>query len=136
MTERQIILVKKSWKLYRAIDPVIVGDVFYSKLFNDTPYLRSMFRISKEEQSQKLMDMLTQIVGRLDRLDELTEEICQLAIRHKGYGVKPAHYDQVGTALLWTLQQGLGTDWNEELGGAWNRCYHLLSDAMKKAAYS
>jgi hemoglobin-like flavoprotein len=135
MTEKQIALVKSSWKLYRSIDPVIVGDVFYSKLFADTPYLKSMFNIPKDEQSKKLVDMLSLVVGRLDRLDELTEDIRQLALRHKGYGVKISHYDQVGVALLWTLKQGLGNDWNEEVGEAWRLCYQKLSGAMKEAAY-
>jgi hemoglobin-like flavoprotein len=50
--------------------------------------------------------------------------------------VKAVHYDQVGTALLWTLKQGLGNDWNEEVGEAWQRCYAILSGAMKRAAYA
>lgn len=135
MTVQQITAVKRSWKLYRAIDPVLVGDVFYSKLFVDAPGLKPMFNIPKDEQSKKLVDMLSIIVGRLDRLQELTDDIRQLAIRHRGYGVKPQHYDAVGAALLWTLQQGLGSDWNEETSEAWKACYNLLAGTMKEAAY-
>ena len=134
MTKEQILLVKKTWSIFREIDPVLVGDVFYSKLFFDMPHLENLFHTSKEEQSKKLVEMLTVIIGRLDNLEELTEEIKQLAIRHVQYGVKEHHYKAVGTALLWTLQQGLGRDWNEEVKEAWAACYQILSVTMINAS--
>ena len=134
MRAEQISLVKRTWNIFREIDPVIVGDVFYSKLFFDMSHLKHLFYASKEEQSKKLVDMLTTIVGQLDNLNELTEEIKQLGIRHIQYGVKPHHYKSVGTALLWTLQQGLGRDWNNEVKEAWTACYQVLSETMIQAA--
>lgn len=133
MTERQIAIVKRTWKIFRVIDPVLIGDVFYSKLFNDAPHLRSMFTTARPVQSRKLVDMLSLILGRLDKLEELTEEIRQLAIRHKGYGVKLRHYDLVGDALIWTLKQGLGRDWNDEVEEAWRLCYKTFSGVMREA---
>ena len=130
MTTQQVSLIKNTWKVFQTIDPVLVGNVFYSKLFLTDPKLRRMFNVSKDEQSKKLIEMLNIIVGRLDRLDELTEDIKQLAIRHVSYGVKPKHYDVVGNALYWTLEQGLGKDWNENVKEAWTDCYVLLSQTM------
>ena len=132
MNERETALVKKSWKIIGKINPVLVGDVFYSKLFLDTPELKSMFKTSRDEQSRKLMTMLTMIVAGLDRLDELKENIRQLSIRHQHYGVENWHYDKVGTALLWTLEHALGNDYNEETKQAWIQCYSELSAAMKQ----
>jgi hemoglobin-like flavoprotein len=40
----------------------------------------------------------------------------------------------VGNALLWTLQKGLGDDWNEEVKIAWATCYKMLSDSMLNRA--
>lgn len=134
MTDKQISLVKSSWKIFQTIDPVLVGDVFYSKLFIENPRFRQMFTGSTEEQSRKLIDMLSIIVGRLDRLHELSEEIRQLAIRHAGYGVKPKHYAAVGNALMWTLEHGLGQEWNTDVKAAWTECYSILSETMIQAA--
>ena len=134
MTAEQIALVKKSWKVFRDIDPVLIGDVFYSKLFIDVPHLRHLFKTSRDVQSKKLIDMLSAIVGRLDRLDELTEDIQQLAIRHVSYGAKPEHYRAIGRTLIWTLKQGMGGDWTPEIEDAWTSCYKTLSDTMIKAA--
>lgn len=134
MTQEQVSLVKKTWSIFREIDPVLVGDVFYSKLFFDMPHLEHLFHTSKEEQAKKLVEMLSTIVGRLDNLNDLTEEIKQLAIRHVQYGVKEHHYKSVGTALLWTLQQGLGRDWNNEVSDAWASCFQVLSATMINAS--
>ena len=134
MTKEQILLVKKTWNIFREIDPVLVGDVFYSKLFFDMPHLEHLFHSSKEDQAKKLVEMLNIIVGRIDALDELSEEIKQLAIRHVRYGVKEQHYKAVGTALLWMLQQGLGRDWNGEVKEAWASCFHVLSTTMINAS--
>jgi len=134
MDTEQIALVKKTWKIFREIDPFVFGDVFYSKLFIDEPPVKHLFRIPREEQSKKLIDMLSTVIGRLDRIDEVTEDIRQLALRHVGYGVKAEDYKAVGKALIWTLQQGLGNDWTPEVEEAWVSCYKILSDTMINAA--
>ncbi len=53
MTAEQISLVKQTWKIFRDINPTIIGDVFYSKLFVDVPQVKHMFKNSREEQSGK-----------------------------------------------------------------------------------
>jgi hemoglobin-like flavoprotein len=129
MTAQEITLIKKSWSIFRDIDPALVGDVFYSKLFLENPELRKMFPRQMEAQYRKLLDMLSTIVARLER-DELSEDIAAMAWRHEGYGVKPEHYNMVGKALLWTLQKGLGDEWTREVQSAWINCYSILSGTM------
>ena len=130
LTDRELSAVKKSWAKLRNIDPVVIGDAFYSKLFFERPALRRMFPVEMDAQYKKLVDMLSMIVARLDHLDEITEEIIAMAKRHEGYGVKPEHYGLVGEALMWTLKVGLGREWNEEVGDAWTKCYGVLANAM------
>lgn len=120
--------------MFRSIDPILVGDAFYSKLFTDTPALRKMFPKNMNEQYRKLMDMLSTVVARLDNINELTDDIAAMAQRHIQYGVRPAHYKLVGKALLWTLEQGLGNDWTPEVQAAWIKCYTILSDTMINAS--
>ena len=136
MEQQQVVLVQKTWKLFRDIKPEIIGDVFYSKLFTEFPASRKMFKNDITAQYKKLVDMLSLMVGRLQQLHELTEDIRALAIRHAGYGVKPAHYTIVGDTLLWTLEQGLGADWNEETKQAWDSCYKMIAGIMIDAANS
>lgn len=120
--------------MFQQISPEVVGDAFYSKLFSSQPKLRSMFPKNMDEQYTKLVDMLSAIVTRLERMEEVTVEIKAMGRRHAGYGVRPAHYKLVGNALLWTLEKGLGNDWNEQVRSAWTDCYNLLADTMIQAA--
>jgi nitric oxide dioxygenase len=134
MTEKQISLIKKSWKTFRSMDPAIVGDAFYSKLFHEHPEFRKMFPRNMEDQYRKLTEMLSVLVIRLDQMDQLSSEIAAMGMRHKGYGVKSSHYKVVGEALLWTLRQGLGKEWTPETEEAWITCYQTISDIMIQAA--
>lgn len=131
LTEQQILLIKRSWRGLRNIDPVIIGNVFYGKLFIDVPEVKHMFGKSQEEQAKKLIDMLSLCVARLDNIESLADEIKQLGQRHVGYGVKDKHYEYVGAALIWTLKQAFKAEWNEELENAWVDCYSLIADAMR-----
>jgi len=135
LTLEQIQLVKNSWGPFRRIDPKLVGDVFYSKLFMEHPGLRRLFPKDMGEQYQKLLAMVNLIVGRLHQIDKLTDDIKEMARRHVRYGVKAEHYTAVGNALLWTLQQGMGKDWVPEVQQAWTACYTILSDTMINASY-
>lgn len=130
VTEKQIKLIKQNWNSLRGIDPAIIGDVFYRKLFIDYPPAKRMFKSSREEQAIKLIEMLNIIIARLERIDELTEDIKQLALRHVEYGVKDEHYNFVGNALIWTLKQASTDEWNQELEDAWVSCYQILADTM------
>ncbi len=133
MTTSQINLVKNSWRLLRDLPPELVADTFYSKLFFDHPELRRMFPKQMDEQYKKLIDMLSAMVARLDNIGSLEQEITDMAKRHVGYGVLPKHYAMVGSALLWTLEKGLGSDWNEETAAAWAACYGIIAGKMLAA---
>jgi len=134
LSHSQVQLIKNTWVIFRKIDPAIVGDVFYSKLFLENPSFRRMFPKKMDEQYKKVMDMLSVIVGRLDNLDDLMTDIAALARRHVHYGVKPEYYMPVGKALLWTLEQGLGRDWDDAAKEAWTQWYTQIADTMIAAA--
>ena len=108
--------------------------LFYQRLFELDPSLEPMFRGNMAEQRKKLMQMLTAAVKGLDRLDQLVPVVENLGRRHAGYGVTDAHYDMVGSALLWTLEMGLGRAFTAEVKDAWSTVYGLFATTMKEAA--
>ena len=130
LIKKEIALIKKSWSLLEKIDPIVIGDMFYSKLFFENPELRKMFPQDMEGQYKKLVDMLDTIVARVENLDELKGDIVAMAKRHIDYGVKPVHYNMVGKALLYTLQKVIGNEWTDEIRSAWINCYSILSGTM------
>ena len=131
MTADQIKLVKKSWRIMMGIDPVLMGETFYGKLFNDHPELRHYFPRDMEEQYLKLTDMLSSIILRLDRHDN--SALVEMGKRHVGYGVRPAHYNMVGKAMLWMLSKALGSEWDQATEEAWIQCYTELAANMTSA---
>ena len=74
------------------------------------------------------------VVQGLDHLEALVPTFADLGRRHAQYGVTEGHYDAVGAALLWTLEQGLGSGWTPEAKAAWSGAYALLADVMRGAA--
>ncbi len=130
MTSREIKLIRQSWQNLLGVDSTLLGDVFYSRLFFEEPDLEKMFKTTKEQQARKLVEMIDLIVSRLDRLHEVSQEIKEMAERHQSYGVKPKHYGMVGKALIWTIKNGMGKDWNQELEDAWIKCYSIMTGAM------
>lgn len=65
---------------------------------------------------------------------KLVSTLEALAQRHTGYGVRDAHYDAVGKALLWTLEQELGPAFTPEARVAWTALYGAMAEIMRKAA--
>lgn len=127
-------LVKTSWAMVAKMDRETVGGLFYSRLFEMMPEIKPMFsRSTMPEQSKKLLTMLSYIISKLDNLEDILDEIKKLAQRHTRYGVKDEHYAVVGASLLWTLEKGLGGQWNAALKTAWTEVYTILSSAMMAA---
>lgn len=133
MTPAQKVLVQTSFaKVAPIAEPAAA--MFYARLFELDPSLRPLFTTDLTEQGRKLMKMIGLAVNGLDRLDELVPIVQQLGVRHRGYGVRDEHYDTVASALVWTLEQGLGPAFTPETKEAWVAVYGILASTMKEAA--
>ena len=133
MNQKQIALVQAS---FAEVVPIAdtAAALFYDRLFELDPSLRAMFRGDMKEQGKKLMDMLAVVVVNLPRLTGILTSVRALGARHVAYGVRDEHYDTVGDALLWTLGQGLGEAFTDEVREAWATAYTILATTMKDAA--
>lgn len=105
---RQVALVRESWA---SIEPIAAqaAQLFYARLFELDPALRALFRGDLHLQGGRLMAALS-----------------------AGYGVRPHHYATVGSALLWTLERGLGDAFDARLEDAWRTAYAALAAAMQE----
>jgi hemoglobin-like flavoprotein len=134
MTPMQIQLVQKTWKLVTPISEQ-AAELFYGRLFQLDPSLRTLFKSDMKEQGKKLMQMISVAVNGLPKLDTIVPAVEDLGRRHLDYDVTEEMYDTVGEALLWTLEQGLGEAFTPEVKQAWAETYGALADVMKSAAY-
>jgi hemoglobin-like flavoprotein len=134
MTPEHKRLVENTWKQVAPIADT-AADIFYRRLFEIDPSTRKLFRATDMvPQRKKLLQTLSFAINGLDDLGALASKVEDLGRRHAGYGVTDAHYDSVGAALLWTLEQGLGREWTPAVASAWTEVYRLLSGIMRKAA--
>ena len=133
MTSNQIELIRRSFAQVAPIADTAAA-LFYQRLFELDPALRPMFPPSLGEQGRKLLQMIGAAVGQLDKPQVLLPVLQNLGRRHTGYGVEERHYDTVGTALIWTLEQGLGAAFTAEVRTAWVALYTLVATTMKDAA--
>jgi hemoglobin-like flavoprotein len=133
MTPEQITLVRDSFAKVAPIAPAAAA-MFYDRLFVLNPALRPLFKNDMTDQGRKLMSMIGTAVANLDRLGDIIPAVHALGQRHAGYGVDPGDYDTVASALLWTLEQGLGADFTPATRDAWTSCYVVLAGEMKSAA--
>jgi nitric oxide dioxygenase len=134
MTPDQVKLVQQSFSKVAPIsDQAAV--LFYDRLFEVAPQVKSMFPADMTEQRKKLMATLAVVVGGLSDLPSILPAASALAKRHVAYGVTAGDYAPVGEALLWTLDRGLGGQWTPELAVAWAAAYGVLSEFMIGEAY-
>ena len=134
MTQEQVAVVQQSFAKVAAIADRAAA-MFYNRLFEFAPQLQAMFPADMAEQRQKLMATLGAVVNGLSNLESVLPAASALAKRHVAYGAKPEHYPVVGSALLWTLERGLGDGWTREVADAWTAAYGMLSGYMIEQAY-
>jgi hemoglobin-like flavoprotein len=134
MKPSQIKLVQES---HAKVAPISdkAAIMFYNRLFEVAPQVKAMFPADLTEQRKKLMATLAAVVNGLGNLETVLPAASALAKRHVTYGAKPEHYHVVGSALLWTLEKGLGDGWTPEVANAWTDAYDMLSGFMISEAY-
>ena len=86
------------------------------------------------EPGHRVGDHAGTAVAGLSHLETLVPAVQALGRRHAGYGVKAQHYASVGSALLWTLEKGLGDAFTPAVKDAWATTYIVLSTTMMNAA--
>ena len=127
-------ILKATWAMVTPISDVAAG-LFYERLFTLDPSLQPMFaNADMKEQRRKLMQAIAAVINGVDNLDALVPTLQHLGRSHVRYGVSDQHYETVGAALLWTLEQGLKEAWTPAAKSAWTAAYSTVATVMRNAA--
>jgi hemoglobin-like flavoprotein len=132
MTPDNVRVVQETFELVAPAADAVAA-LFYDRLFTLDPSLRHMFKSDMRGQGQKLMTTLALVVRGLSAPEQIIPAVRHLGARHAGYGVQPEHYETVGAALIWTLEQGLGERFTDEARTGWTEAYTLLAGLMQEA---
>jgi hemoglobin-like flavoprotein len=129
----EVELVQRSWRSVHLVGDT-AAEMFYGKLFNLAPEVRSLFKSDLRDQGRNLTAMISVAVHSLGRPEKILVAVRQLGARHAAYGVRERHYAVVGAALLWMLEQVLGEGWTAQVAAAWQAAYAMLAAAMQEGA--
>lgn len=133
MQSHHLPLIRAAWAQLQPIAPQAAA-LFYAKLFERDPALRTLFKGEMAQQGERLMQMIGAAIGLLERPVQLQAALAGLGQRHAGYGVQAAHYDTVGAALIDTLAEGLGEGFTPAQREAWTALYAYIATRMQLAA--
>jgi len=105
MTPEQVRLVQESFaKVAPIADQAAV--MFYDRLFELAPQVKTMFPADMTEQRRKLMATLAFAVNGLANLQSVLPAASALAKRHIAYGAKPEHYPSLARRCCGLWRRG------------------------------
>jgi nitric oxide dioxygenase len=125
--------VRDSFESVREYEVSVVM-LFYGRLFEMAPEVRSLFKINIRDQARKLMDTLSMVVDAVDRFEVLRPRLEELGRRHVGYGAQPEHYKVLCSALVWAMGQALSVEFDRETKAAWAELLDAVSTVMLDGA--
>lgn len=108
----------------------VAGMLFYERIFTLAPEARALFGDDIALQASRTMAAVKTAVDGLEDIEQVAPFLVRLGARHVRYGVVPAHFDLVGEAFLWTLEQGLGEAFTPEVNEAWVAAFGVIARAM------
>ncbi|MCU0447577.1 MAG: globin domain-containing protein [Microscillaceae bacterium] len=129
LTPHQVDLIKNSWGKV-IIYSEQAGEAFYTHLFAKAPELVSLFKTNIKAQDRKLIYAVTLLITKINKLDNIREEVRSLAKRHTLYGVKPEYFQVFGEAFMDMLDRVLQSNWNEDMQLAWRTLYGIIAQAI------
>ena len=99
-------------------------------LFVIAPETKAMFS-DIDAQRDKLRDELASLAHLIRNLDQLQIEAAALGARHRGYGVRAAHYRLARNAMETALAETLGDRFGPAERDAWRQAYDLIAELMQ-----
>jgi hemoglobin-like flavoprotein len=133
MNAAQIHLIRKTFASVEQ-QAEVAALVFYRRLFELNPRLRSLFTTDIQEQGRKLTDTLAAALSLLERPLELAGDLEELGARHVIYGTRPEHYPIVRQAMLDMLAEVLGKAFSPAVKQAWDELYDFIEATMLRGA--
>ena len=89
-----------------------------------------MFNDDIDQQSCKLAALVTFVVTKLHRLEDIFPDLRNIGFRHKPYHIPVAWYDIVGQCLINAIKDESIASWNNKVEETWLRLYNILKEQI------
>ncbi|HWG23714.1 globin domain-containing protein [Actinospica sp.] len=125
--------IRSSWALIEPRAPE-ASAYFYEHFFTQNPRYRKLFTGDPAAQQRRLFQAVSRIIADFDDLDDFLPYLRRLALRHRKFGLRPAHYQAFGESMLATISRFTGPAWTDLTRQAWEAGYGLVASVMQEAA--
>ncbi len=134
LTAEQVRLVRQSYAWIVA-SPHSYSQLFYHRLFLEHPFARALFPDDITHQIVVFAKTIDALIDNVVDIEQLAPSLSLLAKRHVQYGVKAYQYAAVGTVLMETFEEILGSGFTFEVRQAWEVVYAETAGFMIVEAY-
>lgn len=113
-----------------------ITSCFYPLMFEQYPQVLPYFNQTnqgKGTQPKALANAVVAYGANIDELGNLSEAVAQIVQKHCSLGVRPEHYDIVGTCLLQAISIVLGAAATDDIIDAWGKAYAQLAGILIEA---
>jgi NAD(P)H-flavin reductase/hemoglobin-like flavoprotein len=111
-----------------------VSAYFYEHFFAQNPRYRKLFTGDPSAQQRRLFQAVARIIADFDDLDDFLPYLRRLALRHRKFGLRSAHYQAFGESMLATIRAFTGTAWTDVTRQAWEAGFGLVAAVMQETA--
>ena len=129
LSAKTIEIVKSTAPVIKTKAEKLTGRM-YEIMFSTYPYAKPLFKNAPANQPQVLARSIVAYAENIDRLDNLTAALDNIATHHVKTSILPAHYSWVGDSLLKAIKDILGDAASPEIMEAWGEAYWFLADAL------
>jgi nitric oxide dioxygenase len=129
MTDEQILIIRQSWEKVKP-GAKQIGQALYDKLFVKLPHVRHMFNEDVNQQACKLAAVISFVVTKLHRLEDILPDLKSIGLKHTNYHIPLAWYDVVGECFINAIKEESGTSWNSHIEDSWVRLYNVLKEQV------
>jgi len=107
---------------------------FYEHFFAQNPRYRKLFTGDPAAQQRRLFQAVARIIADFDDLDDFLPYLRRLALRHRKFGLRSAHYQAFGESMLATIQAFTGPAWTDLTRQSWEAGFGLVAAVMQETA--
>jgi ferredoxin-NADP reductase/hemoglobin-like flavoprotein len=107
---------------------------FYEHFFAHNPRYRKIFSGDPATQQRRLFQAVARIIADFDDLDAFLPYLRRLALRHRKFALRPAHYAAFGESMIATVEAFTGPAFTERTKVAWEAGFGLVASVMQECA--
>jgi len=117
---------------FQAVEPQLdlVVSVFYGKLFETAPAIRSMFPDDLGKQKQHMVSALMLVAKNIPNIENLAVPLREMGARHVGYGAEEAHFPVVRNTMVFALGEVAGYIWTQQIADDWSTALDAIAGYM------